>query len=510
MFKNILLTVFLFSLLSCGKSSVDELVGNNTAPVVKPNVTLIENYEQIVTLEYDEAFTATSCSLSNLVGLDETTSCSCAAGVCTVGLTPTGTGRGSYTFTVSDGSSSSKSELVVIQTKEIVPFVSTWRVGDGSFGDGSQTVTLPLRSGYNYDFIVDWGDGSTSEITSFNDTDIDHTYGPGTADYTITITGLVEAWYFNSTGDKGKIKSIEELGTVGWKNFEAAFKGCNNLGAVLGGDTSEVQNMSEMFRSAYSVVPDVSSWNTSKVTDMSSMFYDNLAGEPDTKNWDVSKVTTMENMFRNTWNADPNTSSWDVSSVTNMSGMFQDTKNAKPDTSNWDTSNVADMTYMFYSADVANPDTSNWNTSSVTDMRGMFAGTTLANPNTTLWDTSNVTSMWSMFEDSVVADPYINNWDLSSIIDMRYMFRNAGAADPEMSNLDFSEAPNMSQMFQGVTISTANYDALLIQLRDTHTGFSVWSFDVGGSTYTSGGAAEAARTYLQTNRGWSFTDGGSI
>lgn len=224
----ILNLVFLFSLLSCGKPGVLELNGKETAAVVKPNATFIQNHEQFITLEYNESFTATSCSVSNLVGLSETTSCSCSVGVCTVGLTPTGTGKGSYTFTVSDGASSSDAEVITVETKEVVPFVSTWRVGDGAYGDGDLTVTLPLRSGFNYNFTVDWGDGTTEEVTAYNDPHINHTYGSA-GNKVITISGLVEAWYFNGSGDKDKIISIQELGRVGWRNFEGAFKECTNL-----------------------------------------------------------------------------------------------------------------------------------------------------------------------------------------------------------------------------------------------------------------------------------------
>ena len=45
-------------------------------------------------------------------------------------------------------------------------FVSTWTVGDVSIGDGDLTITLPLRSGYNYNFVVDWGDGTSGNVSS--------------------------------------------------------------------------------------------------------------------------------------------------------------------------------------------------------------------------------------------------------------------------------------------------------------------------------------------------------
>ena len=98
-----------------------------------------------------------------------------------------------------------------------LPFISVWRTSSDN-----ETVTLPLRGGYNYDFTVDWGDGSSSQVTFYDDTDITHTYVVA-GDYTVTISGLVEAWYFSNSKDKDKIISVRNLGDVGWKNLEAAF-----------------------------------------------------------------------------------------------------------------------------------------------------------------------------------------------------------------------------------------------------------------------------------------------
>lgn len=200
-------------------------------------------------------------------------------------------------------------------------------------------------------------------------------------DYTVSISGLVEAWYFNDGGDKLKIISVSELGSVGWRNLEGAFKGCTNLISVSGGDTSNVRIMDEMFMDTLSVRPETSSWNTSNVISMVSMFNNARVATPDTSTWNTSNVTDMSGMFIGTWEANPDTSKWDTSNVTNMTFMFYNSNKAEPDTSGWQTSKVTNMSSMFQLSSVADPDMSGWDFSSVTTLNNMFSGTSLSTTN---------------------------------------------------------------------------------------------------------------------------------
>jgi len=65
----------------------------------------------------------------------------------------------------------------------------------------------------------------------------------------------------------------------------------------------------------------------------------------------------------------------------------------------------------------------------------------------------------------------------------------------------------MTSMFQGVTLSTANYDALLIGW-GAQTVQSGVAFHGGSSTYTGGGAAEDGRDSL-LDQGWMIVDDGT-
>lgn len=260
------------------------------------------------------------------------------------------------------------------------PFISIWQTTTPN-----ESITLPLRQGYKYNMIVDWGDGSSKEkITSWNDTDKTHEYAEA-GQYTITLKGLAEAWYFNnngfslctdsSSGDQDKIISIVDLGDMGWKSFEKAFCGCDNLTTVEGGVTSEVTDMSYMFSGSPSVHPDVAKWDTSNVTNMSHMF-DGVQAPLNVTKWNTSKVTDMSFMF-STATSNPDLSQWDTSNVTDMTAMFI-AVSFTADISNWNTKKVTSMNQMFYLSSF-DPDMATWDFRNVANMTNMLVGSQITN-----------------------------------------------------------------------------------------------------------------------------------
>ena len=66
----------------------------------------------------------------------------------------------------------------------------------------------------------------------------------------------------------------------------------------------------------------------------------------------------------------------------------------------------------------------------------------------------------------------------------------------------------MNYMFLGVTLSTANYDALLIGWEGQEVQNGVF-FHGGDSKYSDGGA-EDARSRLISEHGWTIDDGGEV
>jgi len=116
-------------------------------------------------------------------------------------------------------------------------------------GSASDTFILPARDLGTYSATVDWGDGSTSEITTYNDADLSHTYSTS-GTYQVSITGTFPAIYFNNGGDKNKLISIDQWGDLGWISMLSSFYNCSNLslssGSITGAD--EVTDFSNTFR----------------------------------------------------------------------------------------------------------------------------------------------------------------------------------------------------------------------------------------------------------------------
>ena len=310
----------------------------------------------------------------------------------------------------------------VLNAEQGEPFVSVWKPLLDEATNSTVPVYLPLPKGFNYDFVVDWGDGLQSEITSADDPDRKHSYAKA-GSYTVRISGLVEAWgyrpddtntddddYSNRYGYIQVITSVPELGDVGWKSLSSAFHNCFRLSDLRGGDVSQVTDMQEMFRGASSVIPDVSEWDTAKVTNMELTFLGADKANPDVSKWDTGNVTNMRYMFSYASAANPDVSKWDTGNVTNMEYMFSYASAANPDVSKWDISNVTDVTHMFSYATSANPDMSRWDFSKVTCYNNFLDDITL--PTATYSNTLiRIAATSDKSSDELCHEKYCKTWE---------------------------------------------------------------------------------------------------
>ena len=113
----------------------------------------------------------------------------------------------------------------------------------------------------------------------------------------------------------------------------------------------------------------------------------------------------------------------------------------------------------------------------------------------------------------------MNDWDISSIASVNQTLLDTDALNIKFDNWQIHQIRNFTNFARDIGMSTANYDATLIaweanlqSVYPSGAGYPAGTYTVNfrGVTYTGGGAAEAARTSLINNYGWSFTDGGPV
>ena len=79
---------------------------------------------------------------------------------------------------------------------------------------------------------------------------------------------------------------------------------------------------------------DISEWDTSNVTNMSGLFKNNHRFNEDIRDWNTISVTNMDEMFMNANSFEQNINSWDLSNVKSMNKIVNATK-MKDSLPNW-------------------------------------------------------------------------------------------------------------------------------------------------------------------------------
>jgi len=342
-------------------------------------------------------------------------------------------------------------------TKNLVSNIATLRVnnnaGSGTYYVNTKTIELPLVSNGTYNFVANWGDGTTSTITNYSQRF--HTYTTSSLlwAYDITLTGQVDGFSYRalSTDQKklldriynwGAIKFINDvvngnsdglffncvnlkmdtcvnapnLGTV--TSLDNFFDGCTKLGKIGGLEYWNVSNIIGMYRTFANTSPQLGLVNTPNPPPQ------------DLSSWNTSNVTYMDEMYRMS-RLNHNVGNWNVTGVTNMYRMFYGAvafNNGGSDSiKNWNTSSVNDVGQMFYSAITFNQPLTNFNFTNVTITSDMFAFCYEFNQDCSNWERVGSTMQWitravSMFFKCRKFNGSVNTWNLQRLDDMSYIF----------------------------------------------------------------------------------------
>ena len=413
-------------------------------------------------------------------------------------------------------------------TYAALPFISTWRTSIVYTGStANNQIKLPLEIAGTYKFTVQWGDTTSSVITTWNQAETTHTY-PAPGDYTVTITGFIKGWDFGQggtaapvTGDMRKLLTITQFGclrlvthldTVPAKTW-GTFYGCTNLNLTGVQDMPNFKGTISIFGflrncSALTTINNINKWDVSKVINFRGAFRNSENFNDNVGNWNTSNATILSTLFfaggitiagKFTNGGSNSIANWDTSNVTDMGFMFQYQPLFNYDMGAWNTSNVTNMTSMFAGVNVipysifnngGSDSIKNWDTSKVTQFVSMFRSQKDFNQEIGLWNTSNAINMLAMLFHDIdgissfnnAGTDSIKNWDTSEVTNMQSMFGRAIAFNQSISSWDTSKVTNMSQMFAQATAfnqDISNWDISLV------TNFTSFMYQKNSSNYSA-------------------------
>lgn len=423
--------------------------------------------------------------------------------------------------------------LSVESDEDVRPFITIWKTDNSGVSEDNQIIipTDPseeLALVYNYEVYWEEVDSPTNNGSAAGLTG-DYTIdfpAPGT--YRVEIMGQFPKIYFNNTGDKSKILSVEQWGDIVWEDMRFAFRGCDEIsidaedapdlskvtdmwGMFWGSsinqninhwDVSNVINIGNLFRDAKLFNQPLDQWDVSNVTNMPQVFMNAESFNQDIGNWDVSNVTNMGAMFNGAINFNQDIGSWNVGQVDRMNAMFQGAISFNQNIGNWDVSNVLRMDHMFSNATNFNQDIGGWNVNKVSQINHMFNNAVNFNGDIGQWNISSTTDLRYLFMSAISFNQDLSNWNVSHVTNMTYMFYNTLSFDQDLSNWDVSNVEQMNYMLKYSGLSPVHYDALLMGWLANGVQDDIINFHVHGLSYCEG---EEARNVLINQHGWKFS-----
>ena len=335
-------------------------------------------------------------------------------------------------------------------------------------------------------------------------------------------------------------------------------------------DVSKVQVFQTFFREMNNFNDNVGNWNMSSATILTGMFGAavnfgtfNNGGSDTIKNWDVSNVRNFSSMFISQrdfnqevglWNVgrgvdfnymfgigvnitvsnygvftnagSDSIAKWNMSNCWSTFAMFYAQKLFDVNIGRWDMGKNEQLSYMFATPYLVgsvfnnggSPSIGNWNTSKNTFFNFMFNSATKFNQNIGNWNVEKginfaymlgtSTPMTPPMEFNNGGSPDIQKWRPLSAGDMGNVFRNNPAFNQPLGNWNVSRVNVFLNFIQNTSVSTANYNNLLIGWASRPVKPSL-SVNMGSVQYNA--IAAGARSILTSApNNWTITDGGII
>ena len=269
-----------------------------------------------------------------------------------------------------------KNDVVDLSQTPPNQFVFTIDTENTSSGSSLSTqFMMPLISSGSYNATVNWGDGSSDTITSYNQQEVTHTYSSA-GQYEISIEGTLQGWQFNASGDKLKMLDVKQWGVLDLSTG-SAFRGCTNLDAsATDAPTVSTTSFLNMFRNCTNFNGAIGNWDISTVTNLQECFYRASTFNKSLNSWNVANVTNLNSTFRECQSFDQDLNSWDVSNVQKMERTFRECIQFNGDIYSWDTTNVESMKEMLYNCDLFDQSLAAWTIANVSNFTNFMQNAT--------------------------------------------------------------------------------------------------------------------------------------
>jgi len=394
------------------------------------------------------------------------------------------------------------------QDKDFVIKIDTRNTDTGS--TNSDQFALPLDDIGSYNFNVDWGDGSSDTIISYNQAEATHTYS-AEGEYFITIRenapGGLDNLKFTSGYSGGPNERYKVLEVIQWGPAIIYL----NEGGFIGFDPGDSgpdfitkkapafgsKSLRDNFWRGWAGNGSLENWSTTASPIISTNGESQFRGSNNFNNgyppgepngsagfgmdtWDTSGSGRFDHYFNGCSSFNTYIGSWDLSNKTQLNNMFSNCSNFNNGSAagvsgtgmnDWVIgSSVANLQSMFSSCVDFNQDLSDWDFSAVTttnfSLREIFTGCSSLNQDFTNW--SSIISKTSIgyrlfdgctsFNNGGVGglNAGLDTWDVSNLkgtLAFNGMFKSCSSFNQYIGSWSFSTTStfSMSEMFNSAS-----------------------------------------------------------